>query len=162
MTHFYTPERAKKSRLRAQISLATACAMILIAWAVCAYLCTRVRTANAALLFRWVLALSAGSGWTAILLISLAYSPARAEARHMESILKGPAEEAAGVLTLYPEEFRIPRGIRVRKARLDTPDGPVSLRLDASLAPLLPVGRSVRVQVVRQFITGWEDRHESD
>lgn len=162
MTPLYTPDRARRYRVRAQGGLIAACLLVFAAWTACAVLCAQVRTANAAALFRRVLLLSVLSGWIAIVLWRLVYRPARAEERHMDSISNDPAEEFQGVLTLYPEEFQIPKGIRVRKARLDTAEGPVSLRLDAALSRRLPAGARVRVQTVRQYITAYEVLDEDD
>lgn len=161
MTSFYTPQDARRYRLRARASLAVACALTAVAWLVCAFLCARVRTANAGLLFRWVMGLSTGSGWIAIVLLTMVFRPAQAESRHMAGILKEQAaEEYEGVLTLLPDEFQIPRGIRVRRGTLDDGNGTVSLRLDARFTRQLPAGQRLRVRAVRQFITGFEVLHE--
>lgn len=160
MTSFYSQQTARRCRRAAQAGRIAAAALTAAGWGVCAYLCTRVRTANAAYLFRWVLALSILPGWAAILILSLRVRPSQAEYRHQSGLLQEEAEDMEGVLSLLPGAFQIPRGIRVCQAALETAEGSVKLRLDAKYAGRLPAGKRVRVRVARQFITGWEVLHE--
>jgi len=162
MTPLYTPELSRRCRLRARCGLIAAFVSVFAAWAACAFLCARVRTANAAAMFRLVMVLSVCSGWIAILFWRLLYRPARAEEKHVDSILTDPPEEYRGVLALETEAFQIPKGICVRRARLDTAEGPVSLRLDDRLSRRMPTGVPLRVLAVRQYITAYEVQHEDD
>ena len=162
MTLFYTADRARACRQRARASRAAAALAVGGCFLICAVLCTRVQTGNAANMFRWVLILSVLSGWAAIALMHLVSRPAMATWRHMESLLRETPETHAGTLTVLPEAFQIPRGIRVKKAVLHTREGPLSLRLDAALEKRLPVSVPVRVQVARQYITAIEVQHEND
>lgn len=156
MTQLYTQQSFRRCEKAAKASLIWAILLVTVFWGLCAFLCTRVRTANAALLFRWVLGLSILSGWAAILILAFIYRPNRAEKRHIQSMLNEPWEEMEGVFYLEDSTFQIPRGIRVQKARLETAEEPVSLRLDARYAHLLPLGQPVKIRVIRQYITAYE------
>lgn len=156
MTPLYTEELAGRYRARAQKSLWFSVAIVIIAWGACAVLCTQVRTANAGQMFRWVMGLSILSGWIAIAVLTLIFRPARAEGRHMAGVLREEAEEMRGILTVEDDAFQIPRGIRICRARLETAEGPVFLRLSAQIKGRVPQGTPVRLRVQRQFITGFE------
>lgn len=156
MKHLYTPEEARRWKARASRTKAFSIGALALALAVCILLCTRVTTANAQTLLLWAIALFTLAGWTAILLMYLVYAPARAQAVHIGGMVSAEAECAEGVLTLLKETFPIPKSITVRKATLQTAEGPVSLSVSAALARQLPVGVPLRVMTVRRFITAYE------
>ena len=162
MQPLYTPALERRCRRTARGSLLLACGLLLCGWAACAYLCTRVRTGTAAALFPPVLILSTASGWAAILIFFLAYRPARAEYRHVTGILQEePSAPREGTLTWMGSAFQVPGSIRVRKARLNTESGPVSLLLDERLSRDIPEGTPLRIRTRRQFIADYEVLHEN-
>ncbi len=161
MQPLYTPALERRCRRAAQGSLLLACALLFCGWAACAYLCTRVRTGTAAILFPPVLILSTASGWAAILVFFLAYRPARAEYRHVTGILQEePSAPREGTLTWMGGAFQVPGSIRVRKARLDAEDGPATLLLDERFFRGIPEGTPLRIRTRRQFIADYEVLHE--
>lgn len=156
MKRLYTPEEAQRWKQRTLHRLILAIAVFVTAITVCIILCGQVNTANAQTLLLIIIALSALSGWASMLLFYFSYAPAKAQAIHMQGILAGEAECAEGILTLHKDSFRIPKSITVRKATLQTAEGPLSLSVSAALARQLPAGVPLRVETVRRFITAYE------
>lgn len=159
MKHFYTPEEALKWSRRAFRIRAFAITLVALALVVCIILCTQVNTANAQTMLGLCILLFTLAGWAGILLLYYGYAPARALSDHIGGMLTGEAVPMEGVLTVHRESFRIPKSVTVRKATLQTADGPVSLSVSAALAPQLPQdGAPVRLLTVRKYIAGFEVR----
>ena len=157
MHSLYTSALERRCRRFARLSLLAACALVVCGWAVCACLCTRVRTGNAASLFPPVLILSVASGWAAILVFFLLYRPARAEYRHVAGILReAPSDIREGRLAWVGDAFQLPGSIRVRKARLENGSETASLLLDERLARTVPRGTPLRIRTRRQFLSDYE------
>lgn len=158
MLTFYSPAEAERLSRRSRISLFTACALLLLALAVCVALCCRVNTGNAQTMLYAVIGTFTLAGWAAIVLLRLAWAPSAARYRHVKSILTGETVELEGTLRLTSAFFQIPKGIAVRKAVLEDGEETRSLNVDARLVKQLPPdGTRVRVRVVRKFITAVEE-----
>ena len=161
MTNFYSKEEMERHRRRAAWSGAAAWGALALGWLTCAALCFFVNTANARRMLFGVIGLATVSGWVFILLRQMVYLPAHAEANHIAGIIAEETTEYEGVLRLSPGAFQIPRSIAVRRATLTNGEESVTLSIDAALARRLPPdGSLVRVQTVRQYITGYEVLYE--
>lgn len=157
----YTEEMTEKRKMRTKRNARFAAGTLLGGLAACVILCTRVHTGSAARL-QWItVAVSAVSGWAALLMCHLSVIPERAAYRHEEGILKGEPAEMAGVLYREPGTLTLPKSITIRKLRLETENGPVTLRVQAGKARLLPPdGTRVKVITVRKYVTAFEVEHE--
>lgn len=157
MKRLYTPEEAQRWRRRTRISLALSIALFMVILAVCIFLCTRVDTAGARRLLMTNIVLFTLAGWTVILTLYCVHSPAKAQAVHMEGILREQEEVHEGVFTLQPGAFRIPRSIAVRSASITSEEDSLPLHISAALARQLPPsGTRLRVWTVRKFIVAYE------
>ena len=157
MELFAVPENVEKSRRKARMVtriLAAAGAGMLILFVV---LCLLTRTGNArGMLITAILSMIL-LGWGLLAFWLFAAEPARAEARHLEGLAEAETQIREGRITLDPEGFRIPKSVRVLKARLETEDETLSLNLNEKYrAAVPPDGSLVRVRTARKFITGME------
>ena len=146
-------ESARRARRRAWVfrGLAGAVPAALIV------LCLLTRTGNARAMLAAAWAVVIGLGWAAIAWWMFALEPARAEERHRKGLVSVEPELREGLFFLTPDSFRIPKSVRVRKIRLETGEGALSLNLAESLVPRAPAdGSRVRVRTARKFITGLE------
>ncbi len=120
-------------------------------------LCFFVRTENQRVLQWTAIFLFTVLEWAALLVWQLGELPARTELTHLEGILKGEPETREGIFSLLRDQVQIPKSVRVRKAILDTPEGPIHLQVNIRMIPKLPENASsVRVQMVRKFLIAWE------
>ncbi len=157
MIRLYTPQAARYWKRRATFLLGFSIGLVVLALVVNIILCTRVNTANAQMLQITTIALFTLAGWACILLIWFAYTPAKAVAVHIGGMFSAESETHEGVLTIHKDSFRIPKSVTVRKATLETAEGPLPLSVSAALVPQLPKsGTAVRVTTVRKYITGYE------
>lgn len=157
MIRLYTLEKMQYWKRRSVISLALALGLVGAALIANIILCCQVNTLNARKMQLACIALFALAGWACILIFFFSYAPAKAQAIHMSGILSDQEETYEGKLMVHRNSFHIPKSISVRKATLDTAEGPISLNVSASLARKLPEnGAAVRILAVRRFITGCE------
>lgn len=157
MTTLYTPGEAQAWQGRARRCRQAVWILSAAGLAACVFLCCRVNTGNAHALFLGVTALSVLTGWAVILLRSLLYQPARAQAQHTAMIAAGSAENYRGALTVERDAFAIPRGITVKKVYLEAAGERILLQADARRAALLPEnGRRVRLTAVKKYVTAFE------
>lgn len=157
MIRLYTLEAAQQWKRRAWLTFALALGLVALALVVNIVLCTMVNTGNAVALQTACIALFTLAGWACILLLYFVYAPAKAQAVHMAGMFSAPGESYEGVLTVHRDSFHIPRSVTVRKATLETAQGPVSLSVSAGLVHKLPKnGSALRVTTVRKYITGYE------
>ena len=160
MQTLYTKEMTEKRKARAKRDAWLAAGLLLGGLLLCVFLCTRVRTGNAIRLQWACVAVSTVTGWAALLLCHLSVIPQRAAYRHEEGILKGEPAEISGVLYREPGALALPKSITVKKLRLETENGPVTLSVQEEKEKHLPPdGTRVRVLTVRKYITACEVEH---
>ncbi len=157
MVRLYTPEAARHWQRRAWITFSLSLGLVALATIINIILCGRVNTANAAALQVACTLLYVLAGWACILLLYFVYAPARAMATHIGGMFSAESETHEGVLTVHKDSFHIPKSVTVRKATLETTEGPLSLSVSSGLVHKLPKnGSTVRVTTVRKYITGYE------
>ena len=158
MTSLYTKEQLNRVKRKDQTGRALVWGLSAVSLAACVALCLNTRMGNERTMYLSVVAVSILGGWTVMALLFFYWLPWRAERRHMEGILQGEEEEAAGVLCWTDTLFAIPRSITVRKMNLETDQGLLSLQADERLIRALPKsGTRVRIRFVRRYITAWEE-----
>ena len=134
-------------------------------------LCLLTRTANARTML-WIMFVSMTLlGWTGIVMYAGWVRPARAKARHLETLLSGEPAEHEGVLRLADRPVQIPKSVRVRRVTLEgeAPVNPaeepekIRLNLDENLTCRMPAdGSRIRVQAVHGYITAMEVLEEEN
>lgn len=157
MKRLYTPEEAQRWRRRTRLSFAFCIVLAVLVLAVCILLCMRVNTANASQLLLTNIGLFTLAGWTVILTLYYVYTPAKAQAVHIEGMLAEEPQLHEGICTLQENTFRIPKSITVRSVSIASCEDTVSLHVSAALARQLPPsGTRLRVWTVRRFIIAYE------
>ena len=119
--------------------------------------CALTRTGNARAMLIGMMAGMTLAGWAGIWLYTGKVLPARAEARHLQTLLEGEPETFEGVFFPADYTLKIPKSVRVRPVTLETEEKPLRLNLDGSFSAKAPAaGSRVRVQAVSGYITGIE------
>ena len=157
MERFLNDETVRSSGIRARRLERLACALAGLEIVFFISVCLLTRTGNA----RAMLFLAAGSailsGWGIAALWMFALEPARAEERHLTGLAGLEPEIREGRFFMTGDSFRIPRSVRIRKARLETETESLSLNVNERLADRMPPdGSLVRAETARKFITGIE------
>ena len=95
--------------------------------------------------------------FTALCLFAECAVPSKREADHTEGVLREEVKEITGAVGQVAPAFRIPKSIAFHKVTLETPDGPVFLKLNARHRKGFPeTGERIRAEIRREYITAWE------
>ena len=157
MENYLSGQAVRKSRERARRAVWVFRGMAAVSLALFIVLCIFTGTGNAGTMFRVSLICMIPAGWAVIACRVLWTDPAKAEAQHLEGLAKGEPQIHEGRFTLSGDAFRIPKSVRVRKARLETAEETLSLNLNEKLAGRMPPdGSLVRVKTAHKFITALE------
>jgi hypothetical protein len=157
MERFLNKESVQNSQNRARRYIRILCVLCFLALALFAVLCLLTRTGNAQSMLYPAMAVMLLSGWGVIALWLFVVEPARAEAQHLAGLAEAEPEIREGRFSLTADSFRIPKSVRIRKARLQTESETLSLNVNEKLAGRMPPDDSlVRAEIVRKFITGVE------
>ena len=145
--------------LRKKVKNLTIAAAVLAAAAlgVCVYLCTRVNTANAALLERWVIGISVLSGWTEITLLRFVLGDTRREITHAGMLRTASRQRYAGQVEVTGEKLRIVNSIPFRTVLLTDGEEKKRLRVIENRAAVLEKAAPRAVYVANGYIAGWEE-----
>ena len=157
MERFLNDEAVQRSKARVRSAARLFTCLGGLALALFILLCLLTRTGNARLMLAIAMAAMIAAGWGMICLWLFLMEPARAEAQHLASLAKAEKQIREGRFFLTGDRFRIPKSVRVQKARLETADGTLSLNVSEKLAEQMPPdGSLVQVETARKFITGVE------
>ena len=157
MERFLNEEAIQRSKNRARCALRIFFALAAFMLILFTVLCLMTRTGNARRMLYLAMACMIPAGWCLIALWLFAVKPARAEEQHLTGLAAAEKDIREGRVFLDTDSFRIPKSVRVRKARLDTGTETLSLNLNDQLTGRMPPdGSLVRVETVRKFITGME------
>ena len=155
MERFLNDEAVQRSKARVRSAARLFTCLGGLALALFILLCLLTRTGNARLMLAIAMAAMIAAGWGMICLWLFLMEPARAEAQHLASLAKAEKQIREGRFFLTGDRFRIPKSVRVQKARLETADGTLSLNVSEKLAEQMPPdGSLVQVETARKFITG--------
>ncbi len=130
---------------------------ILMALAVCIFLCTRVNTENEKHMELTVMAVSTVCGWIALYFGTFSLRTGKKEEAHTERILSAPQESLSGIVTVSDRLIRIPGSITICPVTLNQ-DGEIRhLNLCASKRKAFPdTTEKLIVYTVDSFIVGYE------
>lgn len=157
MNRLYTAEEVRRLREKSGKARKLAVLAGTVALAGCIALCFGLRTENAARRQMAVIALSALGSFTALCLFAEYAVPSKREADHTEGVLREEVKEITGAVGQVAPAFRIPKSIAFHKVTLETPDGPVFLKLNARHRKGFPeTGERIRAEIRREYITAWE------
>jgi len=163
MERFMSAETVRKSRNRATTVTRLLIMAAVAAFALFIVLCLLTRTGNARVMLIAAMVCAVLSGWGVMAFWIFSVEPARAEASHLEGLAAETAQTREGRITLDPEGFRIPKSVRVLKARLDTGEETLSLNLNEKYGNRVPPdGSLVRVETAKKFIIGMETLEKAE
>lgn len=157
MNEFYTPKLQAAYEKKAKRSLCACLFLFIAVFVFSVAACCLVTTRNASRLLTLVLCVFTAGGWAAILVLQLAYFPARAQARHMASCLSGEKTVFCGRAVLSERAFQIPKSICIHTVTLSSADETVALSLNALFARVFPASQQeVRVTCANNYIISVE------
>ena len=157
MERFLNEETIQGSRTRVRRVKRVLYGLVILTAALFTALCLLTHTGNARTMLFLTIASTVLLGWGIIALWLFAAEPMKAEEQHLTGLAAAEPENREGLFSLDSDVFRIPKSVRVRKARLETDDDTLSLNLNDKLTDKMPPdGSRVRVLTARKFIIGLE------
>ena len=130
---------------------------------VCVYLTTLVNTRN---IYRMLLAcicVSVGTAWIIIYFGIYYVRDAGRELEYAEHLTEGEREIVEGRVSLVKLKVRIRNSVTLRKVRVETDHGPVSLSIHIDKADQLKkAGKYLRLYVTHGYITAYEVMDHAD
>ncbi len=146
--------RAEAVRRRAGRAMAAVAAVGLV---ICVFLCCFATRKNQSVTLPLTIAASVLSGWVVIFLSHSRYEVAKAQVRHLETMLTGPRERFAGRFTKQEGVYRVRRGVSIRKVRLQEEFHQYMLTVADQKAARLPDEFTGTVETVYDCIVAWEE-----
>ena len=127
VVELFPPERLEKLARRRRLVRRLLRILALIALAVCVFLTAQVNTRN---IYRMLLAcicVSVGTAWIIIYFGIYVVRDGGRELEHAAHLAEGEREAVTGRVTVQKLKVRIRNSVTLRKLRVDTAEGPVSL-----------------------------------
>lgn len=153
----YTQEKLRALKKRAKALSLFLILLMTLSLIASVVMCFFVKTENASKLLLATITLMTLSGWTAILVLTLACLPYIRESAHMDHILKEVTFSYEGEISLSDMVLRIPKSIEIQKVTIKSEEGDTVLSVNSKYAFLLPAnGTRARVKAAKGYITQWE------
>ena len=130
--------------------------------AACIVLCTQVNTKNSLSMMFWVMGISTVTGWLAIYLYLFGYRASKREILHGENLSDGKRETVTGTVEYPKIAYRIQNSINVRKLKVETEKGPVTVNINSTRSrELQKAGKRLKLYLVHGYVTAYEVEDES-
>lgn len=153
----YPPERLSKLAARRRLVKRLLWALALAALGVCVFLTLRTNTRNIYQMLLACICVSVGAAWIIIYFGIYAVRDGGRELAHAEHLAEGEREIVEGTVTLLKLKVRIRNSVTLRKVRVDTAQGPVTLNVDLDKANRLKkAGPDLRLYVSHGYIAAYE------
>lgn len=155
----YSRQELKRLDIKRKCAARAAVMIAAATLAVCVLLCCLTDTANAAVMEKAAVAVSALGGWIVIYLVNHPVRELRWELGHAEMLLGGERETIEGVLTLSKQRMRIRGSIRFYDLRLQDGEETRRGKVIASRAGVLRAeeGKRLRLYLVNGYAAAWEE-----
>ena len=125
--------------------------------AVCVLLCCLATRQNQNVTLPLTIAASVLSGWVVIFLSHSRYEGAKAQVRHLETMLTGPRERFSGRFAKQEGVYRVKRGVSIRKVHLQEEFHETMLTVADEKASQLPDDFTGTVETVYDCIVAWKE-----
>ena len=157
IVELYPARRLEKLAARRRLVKRLLWALALAALGVCVFLTLRTNTRNIYQMLLACICVSVGAAWIIIYFGIYAVRDTGRELAHAEHLAGEEREIVEGKVTLLKLKVRIRNSVTLRKVRVDTARGPVTLSVDIDKAPRLKkAGPDLRLYVTHGYITAYE------
>lgn len=157
IVELYAPERLEKLARRRKLVRWLLWALGLGALAVCVVLTAGVNTRNIYERLRLCILISVAAAWIILYFSSSVIRDGGRELAHAEHLRDEPRETVVGTVTLLKLRVQIRNSVALRKVRVDTEKGPLTLSVHIDRAKELPhSGERLRLYLVHGYIVAYE------
>lgn len=157
VVELYHPERLAKLERRRQFVKYLLWVLAFAALGVCVYLTAHVTTRNYYHMLLTCICVSVGAAWLIIYLGTFVVRGGRQEIEHAAHLADGRREAVTGRVTVEKRKVRIRNSITLRKVRVDTDKGPVSLSVHIDKADQLKkAGERLTLYAVHGYVVAYQ------
>ena len=157
----YEPERLAKLEKRRALTKKLLIALALGALAVCVTLTARVNTRNIYQMLLACICVSVGAAWIIIYFGVYVVRDGGRELEHAKHLTEGERESVTGRVSLQKLKVRIRGSVTLRKVRVDTDKGPVSLSVHIDKADQLRrAGERLTLYTVHGYVVAFRKAEE--
>lgn len=129
IVELFPPERLAQLERRCKRTKALLWALALAALAVCVTLTARVNTRNIYTMLLSCICISVGAAWIIIYFGIYVVRDGGRELKHARYLADGPRQAVSGRVTVQKLKVRIRNSVTLRKVRVESEQGPVTLNL---------------------------------
>ena len=157
VVELYSPERLEKLARRRRAVKILNWVLALVALAVCVFFTARANTRNLYQMLLICVCVSVGTAWVIIYLGIYVVRDGRRELEHAAHLAEGEREAVTGKVTLQKLKVRIRNSVTLRKLRVDTAKGPVSLSVHIDKADQLKrAGERLTLYTVHGYVVAYQ------
>ena len=159
----YPPQRLEKLAKRRVLVKRLLFVLALAALALCVILTSGVNTRNLYQRCLTCIGVSVGTAWIIIYFGIYHVRDVGRELEHARHLTEGPRETLTGRVTLLKLKVRVRNSITLRKVRVETEEGPVTVSVHADHAEKLRrAGERLTLYLVHGYVTAFEPTKEGD
>lgn len=157
IVELYPPERLEKLARRRSVVKVLLWILALAALGVCVYYTTQVTNRNFSQMLLRCICVSVGAAWIIIYFGIYVVRDGRREIEHAEHLAEGEREAVTGKVTVEKIKVQIRSSIALRKVRVETEEGPVSLSVHIDKADQLKrAGENLTLYAVHGYIVAYQ------
>ena len=161
IVELYEPGRLARLEKRLALTKKLLLGLALAALVVCVVLTTQVNTRNIYQMLLTCICISVGAAWIIIYFGIYVVRDGGRELEHAKHLAEGPRECVTGRVTLLKLKVRIRNSITLRKLRVETEDGPVSLNIHIDKADQLrKAGERLTLYTVHGYVVAYQKAEE--
>ena len=163
VVELYPPERLEKLARRRKAVKILNWVLALAALAVCVFFTARANTRNLYQMLLICVCVSVGTAWVIIYLGIYVVRDGGRELEHAAHLKEGEREAVTGKVTLQKLKVRIRNSVTLRKLRVDTAEGPVSLSVHIDKADELKrAGERLTLYASHGYVVAYQKAEGGD
>ena len=157
VVELYPPERLEKLARRRKAVKILNWVLAFAALAVCVFFTARANTRNLYQMLLICVCVSVGTAWVIIYLGIYVVRDGRREVEHAEHLAEGERQAVTGRVTVEKVKVQIRGSIALRKVRVETEEGPVSLSVHIDKADQLKkAGERLTLYTVHGYVVAYQ------
>ena len=163
MVELFPPARLEKLERRSRITKYLLLTLGFLALGVCVWFTSQVNTRNLYTMLPRCVCVSVGAAWIIIYFGIYVVRDGKREAAYARHLLEGERQTVEGKVSLVKLKVRIRNSVTLRKLRVETGEGPVSLSVHIDKADQLKrAGEFLRLYTVHGYVVAYEElNHEN-
>lgn len=157
LIELFPPDRLEKLERRGRVTKYLLLALALVALGVCVWLTSQVNSRNLYAMLLRCICVSVGAAWIIIYFGVYVVRDGKREAAYARHLRDSERQVVEGTVSLVKLKVRIRNSVTLRKLRVETAEGPVSLSVHIDKADQLKrAGKRLRLYTAHGYVVAYE------